>query len=201
MSQDGSNNSRRRFLTGATSLVGAVGVGAAAVPFVKSWVPSARARAAGAPVKANIGKLEPGQMLVVEWRGKPVYVVRRTPEVLAQLAQMLRDLVADPDSEEDTRPDYVQGDSRSIEGHEEFLIAVGLCTHLGCAPKYRPDVGAEDLGGEEWLGGFFCPCHGSKFDLSGRVYKNVPAPTNLEVPPYRFESDTVIVIGEDQEAA
>jgi len=200
MSQDGSNHSRRRFLTGATSVVGAVGVVAAAVPFVKSWAPSAKARAAGAPVKANIGKIELGQMTVVEWRGKPVYVVRRTPEVLAQLAEKVRDFVADPDSADDSRPEYVTGDSRSIAGHEEFLVAVGLCTHLGCAPKYRPDVGAEDLGGEEWFGGFFCPCHGSKFDLSGRVYKNVPAPTNLEVPPYRFESDTVIVIGEDQEA-
>lgn len=201
MSQDGSNQSRRKFLAGTTSVVGAVGVGAAAVPFVKSWVPSAKARAAGAPVSANIGKLEPGQMMTVEWRGKPVYVVRRTPEVLDQLANQMREFVADPDSEGDVRPDYVTGDSRAIEGHEEYLVAVGLCTHLGCAPKYRPDVGAEDLGGEEWLGGFFCPCHGSKFDLSGRVYNNVPAPTNLEVPPYRFETDTVIVIGEDQEAA
>lgn len=201
MSQDGSNQSRRRFLTGATSVVGAVGVVGAAVPFVKSWYPSARAKAAGAPVKANIGKIEPGQMIVVEWRGKPVYVVRRTPEVLAQLAgEQVREFVADPDSEEDLRPEYVTGDSRAIPGHEEYLVAVGLCTHLGCAPKYRPDVGAEDLGGDEWLGGFFCPCHGSKFDLSGRVYKSVPAPSNLEVPPYRFETDTVIVIGEDQEA-
>jgi len=201
MSQDGVNQGRRNFLTGATCVVGAVGVVGAAVPFVKSWVPSAKARAAGAPVKANIGKIEPGQMITVEWRGKPVYVVRRTPEVLEQLATVGRDLVADPDSQEDVRPDYVSGDSRSIEGHEEYLVMVGLCTHLGCAPKYRPDVGAQDLGGEEWLGGFFCPCHGSKFDLSGRVYKSVPAPSNLDVPPYRFESDTVIVIGEDQEAA
>ena len=201
MSQDGSNNSRRRFLTGATTVVGAVGVGYAAVPFIKSWVPSAKARAAGAPVSANIGKIEPGGMITVEWRGKPVYVVRRTPEVLEQLANEMREFVSDPDSEGDIRPEYVTGDARAIEGHEEYLVAVGLCTHLGCAPKYRPDVGAEDLGGEEWLGGFFCPCHGSKFDLSGRVYNNVPAPTNLEVPPYRFESDTVIVIGEDQEAA
>lgn len=201
MSQDGVNQGRRNFLTGATCVVGAAGVVGAAVPFVKSWVPSAKARAAGAPVKANIGKIEPGQMITVEWRGKPVYVVRRTPEVLAQLASELRDLVADPDSQEDARPDYVGGDARAIEGHEEFLVMVGLCTHLGCAPKYRPDVGAQDLGGDAWLGGFFCPCHGSKFDLSGRVYKGVPAPTNLEIPPYRFESDSVIVIGEDQEAA
>ena len=201
MSQDGSNRTRRRFLTGATAVVGAVGVVGAAVPFIKSWVPSAKARAAGAPVKANIGKLERGAMMTVEWRGKPVYIVRRTPEVLEQLANQMRDFVADPDSEGDIRPEYVSGDARAIEGHEEFLVAVGLCTHLGCAPKYRPDVGAQDLGGDEWLGGFFCPCHGSKFDLSGRVYNNVPAPTNLEIPPYRFESDTLIVIGEDQGAA
>jgi len=201
MSQDGSNQSRRLFLGISTSVVGAVGVGAAAVPFVKSWVPSAKARAAGAPVKANIGKVAPGEMMTVEWRGKPVYVVRRTKEVLAQLADQVRDFVEDPDSEGDVRPDYVTGDARAIPGHEEYLVVVGLCTHLGCAPKFRPDVGATDLGGDEWLGGFFCPCHGSKFDLSGRVYKKVPAPTNLEVPPYRFESDTVIVIGEDQEGA
>ena len=201
MSQEGVNQTRRNFLTGATCVVGAVGVGGAAVPFVKSWVPSAKARAAGAPVKANIGKIEPGQMITVEWRGKPVYIVRRTPEVLEQLASAeVRDLVADPNSEEAIQPPYVGGDDRGIAGHDEYLIAVGLCTHLGCAPKYRPDVGAQDLGGDAWLGGFFCPCHGSKFDLSGRVYKSVPAPTNLEIPPYRFETDTVIVVGEDQEA-
>jgi ubiquinol-cytochrome c reductase iron-sulfur subunit len=140
-------------------------------------------------------------MITVEWRGKPVYVVRRTPEILEALANQARDLVADPDSEEEQQPAYVSGNARAIEGHEEYLVMVGLCTHLGCAPMYRPDVGAQDLGGDEWIGGFFCPCHGSKFDLSGRVYKGVPAPSNLEVPPYRFETDSVIVIGEDQEAA
>jgi ubiquinol-cytochrome c reductase iron-sulfur subunit len=203
MSQDGVNQSRRNFLTGATCVVGAVGVGGAAVPFVKSWVPSAKARAAGAPVRANISKIEPGQMITVEWRGKPVYIVRRTPEVLETLANEARDLVADPDSAEEQQPAYVSGDARAIEGHEEFLVTVGLCTHLGCAPTYRPDVGAQDLssGNQEWIGGFFCPCHGSKFDLSGRVYSGVPAPTNLEVPPYRYETDTVIVIGEDPETA
>jgi len=120
---------------------------------------------------------------------------------LEALANQARDLVADPDSEEEQQPAYVSGNARAIEGHEEYLVMVGLCTHLGCAPMYRPDVGAQDLGGDEWIGGFFCPCHGSKFDLSGRVYKGVPAPSNLEVPPYRFETDSVIVIGEDQEAA
>jgi len=201
MSQDGVNQGRRNFLTGATCVVGAVGVGGAAVPFVKSWVPSARARAAGAPVKANIGKIEPGQMITVEWRGQPVYVVRRTPEVLEQLANEMREFVDDPDSQNDDRPDYVSGDARAIEGHEEYLVMVGLCTHLGCAPQYQPEVGSVDIGEDEWLGGFFCACHGSKFDLSGRVFKNVPATSNLKVPPYRFESDSVIVIGEDQEAA
>jgi ubiquinol-cytochrome c reductase iron-sulfur subunit len=142
-------------------------------------------------------------MITVEWRGKPVYIVRRTPEVLETLAIEARDLVADPDSAEEQQPAYVSGDARAIEGHEEFLVTVGLCTHLGCAPTYRPDVGAQDLssGNQEWIGGFFCPCHGSKFDLSGRVYSGVPAPTNLEVPPYRYETDTVIVIGEDPETA
>lgn len=201
MSQNGVNQGRRNFLTGATCVVGAVGVGGAAVPFVKSWVPSAKARAAGAPVRANISKIEPGQMITVEWRGQPVYVVRRTPEVLAQLANEFRDFVDDPDSENDQKPAYVSGDARAIEGHEEFLVMVGLCTHLGCAPQYQPEVGAIDLGEEQWLGGFFCACHGSMFDLSGRVFKGVPATENLKVPPYRFETDSVIVIGEDQESA
>lgn len=201
MSDEGLNTGRRNFITGATCVVGAVGVGFAATPFVKSWVPSAKARAAGAPVRANISKIEPGQMITVEWRGKPVYVVRRTPESLADLADKGRELVSDPDQNEPQQPDYVEGDARAIKGYEEYLVAIGLCTHLGCAPKYRPDVGAQDLGGDSWLGGFFCPCHGSKFDLSGRVFKSVPAPTNLEIPPYRFETDDVIVIGEDQEGA
>ena len=201
MSQDGVNQSRRNFLTGATCVVGAVGVGGAAVPFVKSWVPSAKARAAGAPVKANISKIEPGQMITVEWRGQPVYIVRRTPEVLQQLANEMREFVADPDSQADDRPEYVSGDALSIEGYEEYLVMVGLCTHLGCAPQYQPEVGSVDNGEDEWLGGFFCACHGSKFDLSGRVFKGVPATSNLRVPPYRYESDSVIVIGEDQEAA
>lgn len=195
MSQDGVNTGRRRFLTAATSVVGAVGVVAVAVPFVGSWNPSAKARAAGAPVKADIARLEPGQMVVVEWRGKPVYIVRRTPEALAAIAS-LDNVVADPKSQDSDQPDYASGEFRAIK--DEYLVVLGLCTHLGCAPKYRPEVGALDA---EWLGGFFCPCHGSKFDLSGRVYKGVPAPTNLEVPPHRYESDTVLVIGEDQGVA
>ncbi|MBR9910550.1 MAG: ubiquinol-cytochrome c reductase iron-sulfur subunit [Gammaproteobacteria bacterium] len=199
MSNDGVNVGRRRFLTAATSVVGAAGVVGVAVPFVGSWNPSAKAKAAGAPVKANISKLEPGQMIIVEWRGKPVYIVRRTPETVADLAK-LNDRVRDPESQEPQQPAYVQGLARTIPGKEEFLILLGLCTHLGCAPMYRPDVGAADLGGSEWLGGFFCPCHGSKFDLAGRVFKGVPAPINLQVPPHSYESDTLVVVGVDQEA-
>ncbi|MEC8427875.1 MAG: ubiquinol-cytochrome c reductase iron-sulfur subunit [Pseudomonadota bacterium] len=199
MSGDGVNEGRRRFLTAATCVVGGAGAVGAAVPFVASWNPSAKAKAAGAPVKANLAKIEPGQMVIVEWRGKPVYIVRRTAETLADLEKM-DNLLRDPNSGESKQPEYVQGLARTIEGKEEFLILLGLCTHLGCAPMYRPEVGATDLGGDEWLGGFFCPCHGSKFDLAGRVFKGVPAPINLEVPPHRYESDTVITIGVDQEA-
>lgn len=197
MSNDGVNLGRRRFLTAATSVVGAAGAVGVAVPFVASWNPSAKAKAAGAPVKANLSKIEPGQMITVEWRGKPVYIVRRTEETLAQLASP-NEVIKDPDSLEPQQPEYVTGPYRSIQ--PEFLVLVGLCTHLGCAPMYRPEVGAADLGGASWQGGFFCPCHGSKYDLAGRVYKGVPAPTNLEVPPYSYESDTVITIGVGQEA-
>ncbi len=199
MSNGGVNEGRRRFLTATTSVVGAVGVVGAAVPFVGSWNPSAKAKAAGAPVKANISKLEPGQMIVVEWRGKPVYIVRRTAQTLADLVK-LNDSLRDPESLELQQPAYIKGVARSIEGKEEFVILLGLCTHLGCAPMFRPEVGAADLGGDSWLGGFFCPCHGSKYDLAGRVYKGVPAPLNLEVPPYSYDTDTVITIGVDQEA-
>lgn len=201
MSNDGINAGRRRFLTGATCVVGAAGVVGAAVPFVGSWNPSAKAKAAGAPVKANISKIEPGQMITVEWRGKPVYVVRRTQETIDSLGKQ-DDVLRDPSSAESKQPDYIDGVHRAQKGKEEFLILVGLCTHLGCAPMYRPEVGAEDLSTSEteWMGGFFCPCHGSKFDLAGRVYKGVPAPTNLDVPPYSYESDGVVVIGVDEEA-
>ncbi len=198
MSSDGVNTGRRRFLVAATSAVGAAGAVGIAVPFVGSWNPSARAKAAGAPVKADIGKLEPGQMVVVAWRGKPVYVVNRTEEMLDNLPK-LTDELKDPDSQISLQPDYIEGIARAIR--PKLLVVVGLCTHLGCAPKFRPEVGAADLGGDEWLGGFFCPCHGSKFDLSGRVYSGVPASTNLEVPPYSFEGENVLVIGIDMETA
>lgn len=197
MSKEGVNQTRRRVLTGATCAVGAVGVVGAAVPFVASWQPSAKAKAAGAPVKIDIGKIQPGEMITEAWRGKPVYVLRRTPEALATL-EAQEDRLRDPVSKDSEQPDYVDLKNRSIK--EEYLIMVGLCTHLGCAPMFRPDVGAVDLSTseEEWLGGFFCPCHGSKFDLAGRVYKGVPAPLNLQVPPHSYESDSVVVIGIDE---
>ena len=198
MSSDGVNSGRRKFLTAATSAVGVAGAVGIAVPFLGSWSPSEKAKAAGAPVKADIGKLEPGQMVVVEWRGKPVYVLHRTPEQLDGLAT-LNDQLKDPDSEISDQPAYIEGDARSLR--PEILVIEGLCTHLGCAPKFRPEVGAADLGGDGWIGGFFCPCHGSKFDLAGRVYSGVPASTNLIVPPYSFEGDSVLVIGVDSEAA
>jgi len=176
--------------------VAAVGAGFLAVPFVKSWNPSAKAKAAGAPVSVDISKLEPGQLTIVEWRGKPVFIVRRTEEALASLKKVEGEL-SDKDSEtESQQPAYARNEFRAI--NPEYVVLVGLCTHLGCSPKYRPEVAPADLG-SDWLGGFFCPCHGSKFDMSGRVFANVPAPTNLEVPPYKFESESVIVIGEDQE--
>jgi ubiquinol-cytochrome c reductase iron-sulfur subunit len=197
MSSEGVNTGRRRFLTAATCVVGAAGAVGIAVPFVGSWNPSAKARAAGAPVKADISKLEPGQMIVVEWRGKPVYVVNRTDAQLEELSS-LNGLLKDPDSLISEQPPYIKGIDRSIQPN--LLVIVGLCTHLGCAPKFRPEVGAADLGGKDWQGGFFCPCHGSKFDLSGRVYAGVPASSNLVVPPYSFEGDDILVIGVDAEA-
>lgn len=201
MSNDGVNQGRRRFLTGATCVVGAAGVVGAAVPFVGSWNPSAKAKAAGAPVKANIGQIEPGQMITVEWRGKPVYILRRTPEALASLDKTTS-FIRDANSAESKQPAYVDPANRAIK--PELLVLLGLCTHLGCAPLFKPELGVDPASGAanaDWVGGFFCPCHGSRFDLAGRVYQGVPAPTNLEVPPYSFEGDSVIVIGVDQEAS
>ncbi|MCB1841463.1 MAG: ubiquinol-cytochrome c reductase iron-sulfur subunit [Halioglobus sp.] len=199
MSSDGVNAGRRKFLTAATSVVGAAGAVGILTPFVGSWNPSAKAKAAGAPVKVDIGKLEPGQMITEEWRGKPVYIMRRTPQQVEDLPRLNGDL-KDPDSSiPDSQPAYITDVDRALK--PEIFVVIGLCTHLGCAPKFRPEVGAADLGGDEWLGGFFCPCHGSKFDLAGRVYSGVPASQNLIVPPYSFETDTVLVIGVDAEAA
>ena len=194
----GTSQARRRFLTAATSLVGVAGTVGIAVPFMGSWNPSEKAKAAGAPVKADVSKLEPGQMVVVEWRGKPVYVLHRTDTQVADLPK-LDDNLKDPGSAASDQPAYISGEGRSLR--PELFVAVGLCTHLGCAPKFRPEVGAADLGGDDWLGGFFCPCHGSKFDLAGRVFQGVPASANLVIPPYSFEGNNVLVIGVDAEAA
>lgn len=188
MSSDGLDNNRRRFLTAATVVVGAVGTVAVAVPFLSSWSPSARAKTAGAPVEANIGKLEPGQLIIVKWRGKPVWVVRRDEKALATLPKVA-DQLRDVDSNESIQPEYAKNEYRSRK--PEFLIMEGICTHLGCSPTYVPEITAD------FEGGFFCPCHGSKFDFAGRVYQGVPAPTNLPVPPHYFVSDDVILIGED----
>ncbi len=197
VSTAGLDPKRRRTLVRGMAAVGGLGVAAVAWPFVTSMSPSARAKAAGAPVEADIGKLGAGQLLTVEWRGKPVWIVNRTEEQLATLdADTAR--LSDPDSGQPMQPDYAANATRSIK--PEFLVVVGICTHLGCSPTYRPDLAPADLG-DDWDGGFFCPCHGSKFDLAGRVYAGVPAPTNLEVPPYRFVEDGLIVVGEDQGAA
>jgi ubiquinol-cytochrome c reductase iron-sulfur subunit len=197
MVSDRVNSGRRTFLTVATSAVAAVGAVGILTPFVGSWNPSAKAKAAGAPVKADVSLLEPGQMVVVEWRGQPVYVVNRTASQLGALAG-LNGQLRDPESENTAQqPPYITGIERS--SIPNLLVVVGLCTHLGCAPKFVPEVGVADMGGAAWVGGFFCPCHGSKFDLSGRVYAGVPAPSNLLVPPYSFEGDKILVVGVNPE--
>jgi ubiquinol-cytochrome c reductase iron-sulfur subunit len=189
---------RRRFLTATATVVGGVGVAFVAVPFLKSWSPSERAQAAGAPVEADISKLEEGAMMTVEWRGKPVWLLKRTKKMLDDLPG-LDDKLTDPNSEvASQQPAYAQNPHRSIK--RDVMVLVGICTHLGCSPTFRPDVAPADLG-PDWKGGYFCPCHGSRFDLAGRVYKGVPAPTNLVVPAHRFVSDSRVLIGVDPEAA
>ncbi|MGK0171476.1 MAG: ubiquinol-cytochrome c reductase iron-sulfur subunit [Gammaproteobacteria bacterium] len=196
MSYSGVGSTRRRFLTGAVSVVGAVGVGFTAVPFVLSWQPSERAKALGAPVEVDIGKLEPGVMITTEWRGKPVWVVRRTEAALAGLEKVVDEL-RDPSSSESDQPVYAENDNRALKS--EFLVLIGVCTHLGCAPTYvQAGGGGQFNQSDDWMG-FFCPCHGSKFDLAGRVYKGVPANANLAVPPHRYLSDSLIEIGVDTE--
>jgi ubiquinol-cytochrome c reductase iron-sulfur subunit len=195
------DNDKRRFLTtAATVVVGGAGTVAAAVPFVSSMLPSAKAKAAGAPVEVDISKLEFGQQIIVEWRKKPVWILRRSEETLQELASV-DDSLLDPNSgNTNQQPDYCQNPSRSIK--DEFLVLIGVCTHLGCSPTYVPKVEAESRNlGDEWKGGFFCPCHGSKFDLAGRVYKGVPAPKNLAIPPYHFIGDNRILIGDDSQGA
>jgi ubiquinol-cytochrome c reductase iron-sulfur subunit len=193
MANQGVDRGRRRFLVAATSVVGGAGVVAVAAPFLASWKPSARAQAAGAPVEVNVAQIEPGQRISVGWRGRPVWVVRRTPEMLELLPE-IRDRLRDPDSEAVTQqPSYAQNEHRSIK--PEVLVLIGICTHLGCSPAFRPEIGAAAMG-DDWPGGWLCACHGSRFDMAGRVYRNVPAPLNLEVPPYHFVSDDVIIVGE-----
>lgn len=195
MSEEGVDRGKRRFLTALTTGVGAVGAVFAATPFVLSMTPSARARAAGAPVEVDISKLEPGLGITVAWRGKPVWIVKRTPPMLATL-KTDTDLLADPNSTRDQQPPYAKNETRSIK--PDILVLVGICTHLGCSPSKKFDIGVVSGMGDNWPGGFFCPCHGSKFDLAGRVFKNVPAPSNLEVPPHDYLSDTRIILGVDK---
>ena len=197
MSTEGVDKGRRRFLIASTSVVGGVGAGFAVVPFVLSMNPSERAKAAGAPVEADVSKLEAGQMMTIEWRGKPVWIVRRSEQNLSDLSS-LNDQLLDPASELQQQPDYAKNAARSIK--HEYLVLVGICTHLGCSPAYRPDIAPADLG-PDWKGGFFCACHGSRFDLAGRVFSGVPAPKNLQVPPHMYLSDTRIMVGSDQGAA
>jgi ubiquinol-cytochrome c reductase iron-sulfur subunit len=188
---------RRRLLVATATAGGVAGV-AAVVPFVASMLPSERAKAAGAPVEVDISKLAPGEMMTVEWRGKPVWVIRRTKEMLDQLPK-LDDKLVDPKSDKHQQPDYCKNEFRSIK--PEYMVAIGICTHLGCSPTEKFKTGAESGVTPDWPGGFLCPCHGSTFDLAGRVYKSKPAPDNLEVPPHKYLSDAKIVIGEDTKGA
>jgi ubiquinol-cytochrome c reductase iron-sulfur subunit len=197
MSADGVDIKRRRVLVAATSAMGAVGAGFVAVPFISSMQPSARAKAAGAPVEADISKLEAGQLMRVKWRGKPVWIVSRTQAMLDALPD-LDSVLSDPESMQSEQPSYCKNPVRSIK--PEYFVAIGICTHLGCSPTFRPDVAPADLG-PEWKGGFFCPCHGSRFDLAGRVYQGVPAPLNLVIPRHQYLSNTDLLIGEDGGAA
>ncbi|TCK17847.1 ubiquinol-cytochrome c reductase iron-sulfur subunit [Thiogranum longum] len=197
MSGDGVDTSKRRFLTAAATVVGGIGAVYTAVPFLASWMPSERAKAAGAPVEADISKLETGQMIRVQWRGKPVWVLKRSEEMMAALPT-LNPRLRDPESLEPQQPEYAQNEWRSIK--PKILVAVGICTHLGCSPSFVPEATPQPYD-PEWKGGFFCPCHGSRFDLAGRVFKGVPAPLNLEVPPYKYISNTLILVGDDTGAA
>ncbi|WP_300450935.1 ubiquinol-cytochrome c reductase iron-sulfur subunit [Accumulibacter sp.] len=188
----------RRRLVVATAAIGGVGALAAVVPFISSMLPSERAKAAGAPVEVDLGNLEPGQMMTVEWRGKPVWIINRSPSMLESLSK-LDEAVADPKSEKPMQPAYCKNEARSIK--PEIMVVVGICTHLGCSPSAKFKKGSEEGMEGAWLGGFLCPCHGSTFDFAGRVFKNKPAPDNLEVPPHMYLSDKRILIGEDKKGA
>ncbi len=198
MNQEGKIDCGRRRLIVATVAVGGAGVATAMVPFLSSMLPSERAKAAGAPVEVDVSNLAPGQLMTVEWRGKPVWIFNRSPEMLETLAK-LDASVADPKSEQKQQPDYCVNPTRSVKPN--LLVAVGICTHLGCSPSSKFKKGAEDGMPADWQGGFLCPCHGSTFDFAGRVFKNKPAPTNLEVPPHTYLSETRILIGEDRKGA
>jgi ubiquinol-cytochrome c reductase iron-sulfur subunit len=197
MSEISVDTSKRRFLVALSSAAGGIAAVGAAIPLIGSMMPSARALAAGAPVEVDLDKVEPGMLLTVEWRGKPVWIVNRTPEMLAQLGKhddKLTDAASEATSQQ---PEYCKNPTRSIK--PQYMVAVGICTHLGCSPTYRKEVAPADLG-PDWPGGFFCPCHGSRFDLAARVFNGSPAPTNLVVPPHKYLSDAKLLIGEDQAA-
>ncbi len=198
MSETAVDPDRRRFLTGTATVIGGIGAAVAAIPFVATFQPSARAKAIGAPVEADISNIEPGQRIIYKWRGKPVWIVRRTEEQLAALESMTDGVLRDPESSESQQPEFAQNPFRAAK--PEYLVLVGICTHLGCSPNFFPSADAEGMG-SDWKGGFYCPCHGSKFDLSGRVYAGVPAPTNMEVPPYRYLDEGHIMIGELEDGA
>ena len=197
MSDEMQVDKARRNLVIATCVAGGAASAAAAVPFAASWMPSERAKAAGAPVEVDISKLEPGQMMTVEWRSKPVWIMRRTKEVLDGL-KSIDSKVSDPNSDVPLQPEYAKNETRSIR--PDVLVLVGICSHLGCSPQLKPAEAKAEMGAD-WAGGFFCPCHGSKFDLAGRVYKGAPAPVNLEVPLHTYLSDTRILIGADKKGA
>ena len=198
MAEANASSSRRRLLLVTASVASGLAGVAVAAPFFLSMLPSARARAAGAPVEVDISKVEPGMMILAEWRSQPVWIVHRTPQMLETLPQM-NSRVADPDSSQPMQPDYAKNLNRSRK--PEWLVLVGICTHLGCSPTDRLKAGPESGLGDDWPGGFFCPCHGSKFDLAGRVFKDVPAPTNLVVPRYAFLTETRLLIGADTKGA
>ncbi|MBN8479989.1 MAG: ubiquinol-cytochrome c reductase iron-sulfur subunit [Xanthomonadales bacterium] len=198
MANDGVDTGRRRFLTATTAVVGGAGIAVAAIPFIKSWLPSARAQTAGAPVEADISKLEDGQMVMYEWRGQPIWIIRRTKAQLDALPSQDSRLRDPKSTNTDQQPAFAQNEYRSLK--PEVLVLVGLCTHLGCAPKLHAELKPEPFD-PDWKGGFFCPCHKSRFDMAGRVYAGVPAPSNLVVPPYRFIDDGHIMIGVSEGAA
>ena len=197
MSNQQVDRSKRRFLVAATTAMGGVAGVAVLTPFVMSMLPSERAKAAGAPVEADISKVEAGMLLAIEWQGKPVWIVNRTKEMLASLTKN-DPKMSDPKSEQPQQPVYCQNENRSIK--PAYLVVVGICTHLGCSPTFRPELAPADLG-PDWDGGWFCPCHGSRYDLAARVYKNVPAPLNMQVPPHKYLTETRILVGEDAKGA